>query len=413
MTIQFHSMKTTNNIPQGYKNSPLGIIPQEWEVKKLGDVAESFSGGTPKAGNNEYYDGNIPFIRSGEIHQKNTALFLSELGLAESSAKIVEKGDLLIALYGANSGDSAISQINGAINQAILCIRPYNLLTSFLCSFLELKKNMYVAKYLQGGQGNLSGDIVNNYIIPIPPLPEQQKISEILNVWDEAIKKQTRLIEKLELRKKGLMQQLLTGKKRLPGFSGEWKKIAIKDFAIEISLKNNRNENWEVLSCTKYDGLVPSLQYFGRQVFSKDITQYKIVPQYCFAYATNHIEEGSIGYQSTYRNALISPMYTVFKTDSNVIDDIFLYKLLKSHHAIYLYNVMMEGSIDRRGGLRWDNFSTIKFLLPDIKEQSAIADILVSCDNEILLAKQKLNEFHQQKKGLMQVLLTGKKRVTQ
>lgn len=413
MTIQFHSMKTTNNIPQGYKNSPLGIIPQEWEVKKLGDVAESFSGGTPKAGNNEYYDGNIPFIRSGEIHQKNTALFLSELGLAESSAKIVEKGDLLIALYGANSGDSAISQINGAINQAILCIRPYNLLTSFLCSFLELKKNMYVAKYLQGGQGNLSGDIVNNYIIPIPPLPEQQKISEILNVWEEAIKKQTRLIEKLELRKKGLMQQLLTGKKRLPGFSGEWKKIAIKDFAIEISLKNNRNENWEVLSCTKYDGLVPSLQYFGRQVFSKDITQYKIVPQYCFAYATNHIEEGSIGYQSTYRNALISPMYTVFKTDSNVIDDIFLYKLLKSHHAIYLYNVMMEGSIDRRGGLRWDNFSTIKFLLPDIKEQSAIADILVSCDNEILLAKQKLNEFHQQKKGLMQVLLTGKKRVTQ
>lgn len=376
-------------------------------------MAESFSGGTPKAGNNEYYDGNIPFIRSGEIHQKNTALFLSELGLAESSAKIVEKGDLLIALYGANSGDSAISQINGAINQAILCIRPYNLLTSFLCSFLELKKNMYVAKYLQGGQGNLSGDIVNNYIIPIPPLPEQQKISEILNVWDEAIKKQTRLIEKLELRKKGLMQQLLTGKKRLPGFSGEWKKIAIKDFAIEISLKNNRNENWEVLSCTKYDGLVPSLQYFGRQVFSKDITQYKIVPQYCFAYATNHIEEGSIGYQSTYRNALISPMYTVFKTDSNVIDDIFLYKLLKSHHAIYLYNVMMEGSIDRRGGLRWDNFSTIKFLLPDIKEQSAIADILVSCDNEILLAKQKLNEFHQQKKGLMQVLLTGKKRVTQ
>lgn len=128
-------MKITNNIPKGYKNSPLGIIPQEWEVKKLGNVAESFSGGTPKADNNEYYDGNIPFIRSGEIHQKNTALFLSELGLAESSAKIVEKGDLLIALYGANSGDSAISQINGAINQAILCIRPYNCLHLFYVRF--------------------------------------------------------------------------------------------------------------------------------------------------------------------------------------------------------------------------------------------------------------------------------------
>lgn len=404
-------MTNPNNIPQGYKMTPLGIIPEEWKVKRLGDVAQSFSGGTPKAGNAQYYDGNIPFIRSGEIHQKDTTLFLSELGLISSSAKMVQKGDLLMALYGANSGDTAVSQINGAINQAILCIRPHNLLVSFLCSFLRLKKDIYIAKYLQGGQGNLSGEIVNNYMIPIPPIEEQHKITEVLDTWDKAIEKQTQLIEKLELRKKGLMQQLLTGKKRLPGFGREWKNIAIKDFAIEVSLKNNRNENWEVLSCTKYDGLVPSLQYFGRQVFSKDITQYKIVPQYCFAYATNHIEEGSIGYQSIYKNSLISPMYTVFKTDSNMIDDIFLYKLLKSHRAIYLYNVMMEGSIDRRGGLRWDNFSTIKFLLPDIKEQSAIADILVSCDNEIFLAKQKLNKFRQQKKGLMQVLLTGKKRV--
>jgi len=404
-------MTNPNNIPQGYKMTPVGIIPEEWKVKRLGDVAQSFSGGTPKAGNAKYYDGNIPFIRSGEIHQKDTTLFLSELGLISSSAKMVQKGDLLMALYGANSGDTAVSQINGAINQAILCIRPHNLLVSFLCSFLRLKKDIYIAKYLQGGQGNLSGEIVNNYMIPIPPIEEQHKITEVLDTWDKAIEKQTQLIEKLELRKKGLMQQLLTGKKRLPGFGREWKNIAIKDFAIEVSLKNNRNENWEVLSCTKYDGLVPSLQYFGRQVFSKDITQYKIVPQYCFAYATNHIEEGSIGYQSIYKNSLISPMYTVFKTDSNMIDDIFLYKLLKSHRAIYLYNVMMEGSIDRRGGLRWDNFSTIKFLLPDIKEQSAIADILVSCDNEILLAKQKLNKFRQQKKGLMQVLLTGKKRV--
>ena len=398
-------------IPQGYKATPLGIIPQEWEVKRLGDIAKCFSGGTPKAGNSEYYNGNIPFIRSGEIHQKNTELFLSELGIAESSAKMIQKGDLLMALYGANSGDVSISQIDGAINQAILCIRPCNVLVSFLCPFLNLHKNMYIAKYLQGGQGNLSGEIVLNYKIPIPPLAEQKKIAEVLGVWDKAIEKQSQLIEQLTLRKHGLMQQLLTGKKRLPGFSGEWKKIPIKDFSTEVSLKNKQNENWEVLSCTKYDGLVSSLQYFGRQVFSKDITQYKIVPQYCFAYATNHIEEGSIGYQSIYKKALISPMYTVFRTDSNVINNIFLYKLLKSHRAIYLYNVMMEGSIDRRGSLRWDNFSTIRFLLPDIKEQSAIADILVSCDNEILLAKQKLNSFQQQKKGLMQVLLTGKKRV--
>lgn len=314
--IRFHNMKTNNNIPQGYKNSPLGIIPQEWEVKKLGDVAESFSGGTPKAGNNEYYGGNIPFIRSGEIHQKNTALFLSELGLAESSAKIVEKGDLLIALYGANSGDSAISQINGAINQAILCIRPYNLLTSFLCSFLELKKNMYVAKYLQGGQGNLSGDIVNNYIIPIPPLPEQQKIAEVLGTWDKAIEKQTQLIEKLELRKKGLMKQLLTEKKRLPGFSGEWKRVKAGLLFGSSSIRSNKLE--PLLSVTQDKGVVPRDMLETRVTMPDgDLSSFKLVDVGDFVISLRSFE-GGLEY-SKYRG-IVSPAYTVLKKKTDISD---------------------------------------------------------------------------------------------
>lgn len=304
-------MKTTNNIPQGYKNSPLGIIPQEWEVKKLGDVAESFSGGTPKAGNNEYYDGNIPFIRSGEIHQKNTALFLSELGLAESSAKIVEKGDLLIALYGANSGDSAISQINGAINQAILCIRPYNLLTFFLCSFLELKKNMYVAKYLQGGQGNLSGDIVNNYIIPIPPLPEQKKIAEILKVWDKAIEKQTQLIEKLELRKKGLMQQLLTGKKRLPGFSEKWKNLKLEEICEKV-VRKNIEDNKNVMTISAQRGFVVQTDFFNKSVASETLESYYLVlkDEFCYNKSySNGYPMGAIKRLSETDKAVVTSLY--------------------------------------------------------------------------------------------------------
>lgn len=400
-------------IPEGYKETSLGVIPKEWEVKRLGDLVSIMSGESPSL-YTLHNQGKYPYVKVEDMnlcekYQTHSRSYSNE------EKNIVKKGSIIFPKRGAAilNNKVRIANVDIQMDSNMMAIFPIkdNLLEEYLYYSIVFEQLFKIADTSTIPQIN------NKHIIPckilLPPLYEQQKIAEILNVWDKAIKKQTQLIEKLELRKKGLMQQLLTGKKRLPGFSGEWKKIAIKDFAIEISLKNNRNENWEVLSCTKYDGLVPSLQYFGRQVFSKDITQYKIVPQYCFAYATNHIEEGSIGYQSTYRNALISPMYTVFKTDSNVIDDIFLYKLLKSHHAIYLYNVMMEGSIDRRGGLRWGNFSTIKFLLPDIKEQSAIADILVSCDNEILLAKQKLNEFHQQKKGLMQVLLTGKKRVTQ
>lgn len=407
-------------VPEGYKKTLLGVIPKEWKVKRLeflcsnkGDYGINAPAVT--------YSKDLPtYLRITDIDDDGRFITVNKTSVNSSNSENfhLQEGDIVFARTGATVGKTYLYNPNdGDLVFAGFLIRFSPDIQKIIPSFLRAYTNTSIywnwVKIIsqRSGQPGINAAEYCSLQIPVPPLKEQQKIVKILSVWDKAIEKQTQLIEKLELRKKGLIQQLLTGKKRLPGGSGEWKKIAIKDFAIDISLKNTHNENWEVLSCTKYDGLVPSLQYFGRQVFSKDITQYKIVPQYCFAYATNHIEEGSIGYQSTYRNALISPMYTVFKTDSNVIDDIFLYKLLKSHRAIYLYNMMMEGSIDRRGGLRWDNFSTIKFLLPDIKEQSAIADILVSCDNEILLAKQKLNKFRQQKKGLMQVLLTGKKRV--
>ena len=394
-------------IPEGYKKTSLGVIPKEWEAVSIHEICTLVNGRAYKQ-NELLSEGKYKILRVGNFFT-NDSWYFSDLELEAN--KYACKGDLLYA-WSASFGPRFWTEEKVICHYRIWKICDLKGVDKqYLYFFLDYDASL-LQNAIQGGtMHHITKNDMEKRFIPLPPMEEQQNIAKVLNSWDKAIEKQTQLIEKLELRKKGLMQQLLTGKKRLPGFGGEWKNIAIKDFAIEVSLKNNRNENWEVLSCTKYDGLVPSLQYFGRQVFSKDITQYKIVPQYCFAYATNHIEEGSIGYQSIYKNSLISPMYTVFKTDSNMIDDIFLYKLLKSHRAIYLYNVMMEGSIDRRGGLRWDNFSTIKFLLPDIKEQSAIADILVSCDNEILLAKQKLNKFRQQKKGLMQVLLTGKKRV--
>ena len=164
------------------------------------------------------------------------------------------------------------------------------------------------------------------------------------------------------------------------------------------------------MSCTKYDGLVPSLEYFGRQVFGDDLSKYKIVPKGYFAYATNHIEEGSIGYQDFNKLGLVSPMYTVFKTDDTINDNYF-FKLLKSHRLIHEYNRRMEGSIDRRGGLRWKNFKRIKLIVPSYNEQIAIAGVLNTADREIELLKTQREQLQAQKKGLMQQLLTGKKRL--
>ena len=179
----------------------------DWEEKKLGEMGTFFSGGTPLTTKKVYYEGNIPFIRSGEINSDKTELHISELGLVNSSAKIIEIGDLIYALYGATSGEVAISKIRGAINQAILCIRT-SMINQFLCNYLILKKDIILSTYLQGGQGNLSADIIKSLIIPHPSLPEQVKIANFLSAIDEKISHCSAQIEKMEAWKKGLLQQM-------------------------------------------------------------------------------------------------------------------------------------------------------------------------------------------------------------
>lgn len=178
-----------------------------WEEKKLGDVCETYSGGTPKSGTAEYYGGEIPFIRSGEISSNKTELFLTEKGMENSSAKMVSKGDILYALYGANSGLCSISKIDGAINQAILCIKT-NENKRFLCNYLQYQREYFYSTYLQGGQGNLSGKLVESFIIPLPCIAEQQKIADCLSSIDSLIQTQQKVVTTWQQRKKALMQQM-------------------------------------------------------------------------------------------------------------------------------------------------------------------------------------------------------------
>ena len=178
-----------------------------WEEKKLGDVCETYSGGTPKSGTAEYYGGEIPFIRSGEISSNKTELFLTEKGMENSSAKMVSKGDILYALYGANSGLCSISKIDGAINQAILCIKTKEN-KRFLCNYLQYQREYFYSTYLQGGQGNLSGKLVESFIIPLPCKAEQQKIADCLSSMDSLIQTQQKVVTTWQQRKKALLQQM-------------------------------------------------------------------------------------------------------------------------------------------------------------------------------------------------------------
>ena len=199
--------------PAEGKNAPDLRFPEfqgmkEWKKTYIYEECPNpYSGGTPKTTEKKYYGGNIPFIRSAEIGKDKTELSITQEGLNNSSAKMIQKGDLLIALYGANSGDMAISKIDGAINQAILCLKAKSNNLFIYYALLKKQKDI-VSKYLQGGQGNLSGEIIKSIDFYIPQGIEQQKIADCLSSLDELIDATSRKVEILKKHKKGLMQQL-------------------------------------------------------------------------------------------------------------------------------------------------------------------------------------------------------------
>jgi type I restriction enzyme S subunit len=205
-----------------------------WEMKQLGKIGTFFSGGTPLTSKKTYFNGTIPFIRSGEIHATQTEQFLTEAGLLNSAAKKVEIGDLLYALYGATSGEVGISKINGAINQAVLCIRTH-LDTPFLANYLSFKKENIVNTYLQGGQGNLSAEIIKSLEIPCPSLAEQQQITTFFAAIDTRIAQLKQQLILLDAYKKGVMQQIFSRKWRFKQNNGtdfpDWEEQKLGDIA--------------------------------------------------------------------------------------------------------------------------------------------------------------------------------------
>ena len=201
----------------------------DWEQRKVSDITNSYSGGTPKSGTSEYYDGNIPFIRSGEIYSDKTELFISELGMNYSSAKRVHIGDILYALYGATSGEVSRAKLDGAINQAILAIIPnQDINADFLVEWFRKEKDKIINTYLQGGQGNLSAQIIKELVVMIPSKEEQYKLGNYFTYINRLITLHQRKCDETKQLKKFMLQKMFpkNGEKnpeiRFEGFTDDW-----------------------------------------------------------------------------------------------------------------------------------------------------------------------------------------------
>ncbi|BAU38497.1 type I restriction-modification enzyme S subunit [Acetobacter pasteurianus NBRC 101655] len=396
------------------------MLPEGWRKENINSVTEKVGSGiTPKGGNAVYKKQGIQFLRSQNVQWGKLSLddvaFIDDTQHNRMKSTAVKYGDVLLNITGASIGRSGAynSHKEANVNQHVCIIRSngkidHNYLVNFLISPYGQKQ---IDQFQAGGnRQGLNFEQIKSLKISLPPLPEQKKIAAILSTWDRAIEGTEQLLANSQQQKKALMQQLLTGKKRLPGFTGEWKKTTIGNIAKEISIRNKNRKNYPVISCTKTKGFVDSLSFFNKKVYSDDLSGYKIISRNQIGFPSNHIEEGSIGLQNLHDDAIVSPIYTVFSMGKNA-DPLFVFAVLKTDHYRQIFAAATNSSVDRRGSLRWSAFSQIKINLPSPPEQKAIAAVLTTADEEITAIESDLSRLRQEKKALMQQLLTGKRRV--
>lgn len=379
----------------------------EWENKTIGEWCSVFSGGTPSTSEKDYYGGDIPFIRSAEIDKDRTELFLTLEGLKNSSAKLVNVGDVLVALYGANSGEVALCKQQGAINQAILCLRSRGS-NAFVYHFLTHKKSWIIQKYLQGGQGNLSGEIIKSVALGVPELAEQQKIAAALSSLDDLIAAESEKLQALQTHKRGLMQGLFPAegetvpRLRFAEFNQDWKLRQLSEFITERI--EYPTEKLPLFSLTIEEGVTPKTERYERAfLVNNEAEAYKVVYPNDFAYNPMNLRFGAIAKYSGDIKVLLSKYYNIFNCD-NSVDSEFCGFYFKSQPMISFYDNVATGSLIEKRRVHYSDFRLFKILFPEVKEQQKIAATLSSLDALLTAQSETLDALKLHKKGLMQGL---------
>ena len=401
-------------LPQGYKDSPLGIIPKEWEVKRLGDIAEISSGTTPLRAKLIFYkNGIIHWVKTTDLNNgllTNTEELISKEALEQTSLKLLQKGTVLVAMYGGFNqiGRTAILGIPATINQALSAlVCKEHTKAKYVLEWLNFRVNDWKKLAASSRKDpNITRNDVAKFPIIIPPICEQRAIIAVLQLWDTAIEKQSELIAKFKLRKRALMQQLLTGKKRLPGFSEEWKEVKLGEIFDERNEINR--DDLPLLSITGDKGVIYQSESDKRDISNDDKSKYKRICPNDIGYNTMRMWQGRSALSNI--EGIVSPAYTIVTPHQNV-DVRFMAMLIQQPRIVYDFWTHSQGLVSDTLNCKYPDFCQVKVQIPSKEEQTAIADMLYEFDKEINLANEKLASLQSQKRGLMQQLLTGKKRI--
>lgn len=427
-------MRNHNKDRFGYRHTAFGWIPEEWSYVRVDRAGEVLGGRqrSPHARGPQQKYLRVANVHDGHIDTSD----ILEMPFTEEERErfILQVGDILFnegqslkligrcAVYEGSPSDCCFQntlvrfRATASTNKTFaFCLFQFCFLRGVFASIANQTTSI----------AHLGASRLASFKIPLPSMAEQERIGEVLSTWDRMIALTNKLIDAKQGLKKGLMQQLFSGRIRFPkfgkpspriktafySFPKDWAHPCIQEIAEEAVERNKNGLHCPVYSCSKHEGFVPSLRYFGKQVFSDDTEGYKVIKSGQFGFPSNHIEEGSIGLLTDEPIALVSPIYIVFETKQKSVYPSFLYALFKTETYRHVFASRTNVSVDRRGSLRWKEFSRIRVPLPSIPEQERIAAILMACDRELLLLARKRDRLQEQKRGLMQKLLMGEVRV--
>lgn len=417
-------MNTQTQHTTQYKNSPLGLIPKEWEVNQLKNITLIKGDYGINAAAVEYRQDLPTYIRITDIDDDGCFSTNKKMSVDDVNSDnfYLGKNDLVFVRTGATVGKSYLYNENdGRLVFAGFLIR-FKIDTSkindyFLWSFTKSKPYWDWVKTvsMRSGQPGINSTEYSLLHIPIPPLPEQKAIADCLSNWDKAIEKLNGLINQKGLSKKALMQQLLSGKKRLKGYSGEWKEVRMNDVFKHIKNINDGGDTHSIMTISSKLGLISQEDKFDRVIAGESLKKYTQLQKGDFAYNKGNSKTYPMGcvYQLEEKESALVPFVYICFSPTEFVDPK-LYKHWFFDHGLdrQLNKIITSGA--RGDGLlnvNSNDFFNLKIILPPKEEQTAIANVLQCADAEIQLLKNKLAQLKEQKKGLMQVLLTGKKRL--
>lgn len=411
------------NVPEGYIGSKIGVIPQEWRTNSLGELGES-KNGLNFHRNDEGYA--IRVLGVGDFKEKTVMSNLEGLSKVPLSSEpgeefLLQNGDIVFVrsngsrdLVGRNllvyPNDKKVSYSGFCIryrtNNSDLVAPEY---LNFIFDSGVLKKKL--EKENQGSNiKNLNQDILSDLTVAFPSdKKEQANILQILSWQGKTIELKEKLLTEKQRQKKYLMQQLLTGKKRLPGFDGEWKKVKLRKLLKERKTYSPKGTEYPHVTLSTEGIYAKSERYDRDHLVKNDDKEYKITHRGDICYNPANLKFGAICMNS-FGDAIFSPIYVTFEVIGKVCPE-FLAAYLMRWDFINAVRKYEEGTVYERMAVKPEDFLKFEMMLPPYEEQVAIAKILSTADKEIELHRQDLEQEKQKKKALMQLLLTGIVRV--